>query len=84
MSRESYDPEPRRSTEPLERLLRASHPCGGEISLIDLVLLACDLSEDAGEVNDLVDCVIESGAARILPADCDPMMCRAESSAEAA
>ena len=84
MFRDVHDSEPRRSAEPLERLLRASHPCGGEISLIDLVLLACDLSEDAGELNDLVDCVIESGAARILPADCDPMMRRVESSAKAA
>jgi hypothetical protein len=84
MFRDVHDPEPRRSAEPLEQLLRASHPGGGEISLIDLVLLACDLSDDAGELNDLVDCVIESEAARILPADCDPMMRCVESSAEAA
>jgi hypothetical protein len=44
------------------------------MSLIDLVLFACDLSEDATEVNDIVDGLIENGAARILPIERDPLL----------
>ena len=73
------------SVERFERLLRCSDAAGpsgqgsqlerdSETSLIDLVLLACDASEDAIEVDDLVASAIEGGAARVLPADCDPMM----------
>ncbi len=65
------------SLESLDRALRSQDPCGLEISLIDVVVLACDASEDAAEVNDLVAGVIQSGAARILPRQRDPMLVRA-------
>jgi len=58
--------------QPLERALRAADPRGLELSLVDLVLLACDVSEDESEVGDLVDGLIRSGAARVLPATCEP------------
>jgi hypothetical protein len=58
----------------LERELRAGHAAGRDISLVDLVLLACDASGDAGEVGDVVGALIGSGAARILPLGCDPML----------
>lgn len=58
----------------LECALRAASPSGCEMSLIDLVLFACDLSEDATEVNDIVDGLIENGAARILPIERDPLL----------
>ena len=48
-------------------MLRAAAPAGAELSLVDLVLLACDSSEDEGEVNDLVADWIGSGAARVVP-----------------
>jgi hypothetical protein len=62
----------------LERPLFANDPRGSEISLVDLVLFACDASEDETEVADLVDGAISTGAARILPVDCDPMLARME------
>ena len=62
--------------ERFERALRALDPCGPELSLVDVVLLACDLSEDATGIDDLVEGVIESGAARILPRRRDPMLVR--------
>ena len=68
------DPHPFESIEPA---LRALDPCGQEISLVDVVLLACDASEDATEIDDLVARVIRSGAARILPRLRDPMLVRA-------
>lgn len=59
---------------PLESALRAADPDGCEMSLVDLVLLACDVSEDETEVNDMVDGLIQRGAARILPLERDPML----------
>jgi hypothetical protein len=47
------------------------------MSLVDVVLLACDFSEDPAGIDDLVEGVIQSGAARILPRDRDPMLVRA-------
>ncbi len=61
----------------LDGALRALDSCGPEISLVDVVLLACDASEDAAEINDLVAGVIQSGATRILPRQRDPMLGRA-------
>ena len=69
-----HGPNPTRSDTRLEATLRTREPGGSEISLIDLVLFACDLSEDPGDVSDLVAGAIETGAARILPGSCDPMM----------
>ena len=74
---------PARFDTQLEGLLRESEPGGSDMSLIDLVLFACDLSEDAGEINDLVESAIESGAARILPRACDPMMNQLETATPA-
>ncbi len=65
---------PENPVAPLETALRACDPAGCEMSLVEVVLLACDLSEDETEVNDIVDGLIERGAARILPIDCDPML----------
>jgi len=66
---------------PLEAALRACGPAGCEMSLIDVVLLACDVSEDETEVNDIVDGLIQRGAARLLPATCDPMLSNLEAAA---
>ena len=66
-----------RPRESLERALRALAPCGPALSLVDVVLLACDVSEDATEIDDLVAGVIRSATARILPQQRDPMLARA-------
>ncbi len=72
----SCRPEPH-PLESIERALRAFDPSGPEMSLVDVVLLACDFSEDATGIDDLVEGVILSGAARILPRVRDPMLVRA-------
>ena len=84
MSREASELRRSEAHHRLERELRAGHPCGHEISLVDLVLLACEVSEDEGEVGDVVDGLIDSGAARILPVRCDPMLERIPAPATAA
>ena len=66
-----------RPRESLERTLRSLDPCGPELSLVDVVLLAWDVSEDATEIDDLVAGVIRSATARILPQPRDPMLARA-------
>jgi hypothetical protein len=61
----------------LATILRSAAPAGLELSLVDLVLLACDASgDDEGDVDGLVANAIASGAARILPRDRDPMLIR--------
>lgn len=45
-----------------------------EVSLIDLVLAATDVSEDEFEVNDGITHLIQSGAVTILSRDRDPML----------
>lgn len=45
-----------------------------EVSLIDLVLAATDVSEDEFEVNDGITHLIQSGAVTILSRDQDPML----------
>jgi len=67
-------PQPR---ERLERALRDFDTRCPEISLIDVVLLACDVSEDATEIDDLVADVIRGATPRILPQQRDPMLARA-------
>lgn len=62
------------ASEPFEHAVRALDPCAAEMSIVDVVLLACDLSEDATEIDDLVASAIQSGAARILPGERDPML----------
>lgn len=85
MSTEANDSRPQASPQDhLECVLRSLAPGGCEISLVDLVLLACEASADAGEIDDLVEGVIRSGAAHVLPAACDPMLQRLETSAAAA
>ena len=69
---------PQRSSAPLETALQAVGPAGAEMSLIDVVLLACDVTEDETEVNDVVDALIQRGAARVLPAAEDEMLTRVE------
>ncbi len=67
--------------ETLTRLsgaLRSIDPQGVELSIIEVVLLACDASEDQSEICDLVDGLIHSGAARILPAADDPLLSHRE------
>ena len=58
----------------LERALWNLDPASPERSLIDTVLLACDLSEDAMEIDDLVSGVIQRRTTRILPRQRDPML----------
>jgi len=71
----AYQSEPD-ALENLQRGLRAVDPRGPEISLVETVLLACDFSEDATEIDDLVSGAIRSQAARILPRQRDPMLVR--------
>ena len=58
----------------LERNLWNLDPASTERSLVDTVLLACDLSEDAMEIDDLVSGVIQRQTTRILPRERDPML----------
>ena len=58
----------------LERALWNLDPGNPERSLVDTVLLACDLSEDAMEIDDLVSGVIQRRTSRILPRQRDPML----------
>lgn len=44
-----------------------------EISLIDLILAATDVSEDEGEINDGIAALIQSGEVCILSREQDPM-----------
>ena len=44
-----------------------------EVSLIDLVLAATDLSEDESEINDGIASLIQSAEVAILPRNRDPM-----------
>ena len=70
-------PAPGQPAERLARLsgaLRNVDPLGIELSIIEVVLLACDASEDQGEIRDLVDGLIQSGSARVLPAARDPLL----------
>jgi len=70
-------PEPHfqaQARQRMERALRASDPCGAELSIVELVLFACEVSEDAGEVDDLVDAMIGAGAVRLLPRERDPFL----------
>jgi hypothetical protein len=75
------DPNPAHDLAPIEVALRACGPAGCDMSLVDVVLLACDLSEDEGEINDIVDGLIDRGAARLLPAGADPMLVRLDEAA---
>ncbi len=70
-----------RAVEPVHRALLAIGPGEPETSIIDLVLLACELSEDEGEIADVVDGAIRSGAVRILPSHRDPMLGRLDAAA---
>ena len=63
--------------ERLERALRDFDTGCPEISLVDVVLLACEVSEDATEIDDLVADVIRDATSRILPQQRDPMLARA-------
>lgn len=72
---------PASPTHPLETALRICGPEGRDMSLVEVVLLACDLSEDGSEVNDIVDGLIRRRAARVLPTDCDPMLRQVEAAA---
>ena len=69
---------------PLDRAIRSCGPAGRDLSIVELVLLACDVTEDEGEVNDVVDGLIRCGVARVLPAADDPMLARRESAQELA
>lgn len=62
------------TTPAIEAALRALGPAGCEMSLVDVVLLACEVTEDETEVNDVVDTVIRRGAARLLPVGEDAML----------
>lgn len=63
------------SPHPLEQALRAVGGIGAEreLSVIDAVLLACELSEDGTEVNDVIDGLVDQRAACLLPVARDPM-----------
>ena len=62
----------------LDSSLWAADAGGLRLSIVVLVLLACDVSEDPSEVGDLVGGAIGSGAARVLPVACDPMLGRSD------
>ena len=67
-------PEP---TSRLECALRTSARLGDERSLVDLVLLACEFSDDPLEIEGLVDGLAAEASSRLLGASRDPMLCRA-------
>ena len=74
---QSHDPthEPRPAElYRLEGVLRSLDPLGAEMSIVELVLFACDATDDQTEVRDLVDGLVSNGAARLLPRDADPML----------
>ena len=61
----------------LERALRTSARLGEERSIVDLVLLACDFSDDPLEIGELVDGLVEETSTRLLSLERDPMLrCR--------
>lgn len=68
-------PEPR-PEERLERALRVAAGDSAEMSLVELVLFACETSEDEAEIDDLVGAMIRSRRARLLPWDADPFLHR--------
>jgi hypothetical protein len=73
----SQHPQPCRRPEPaplLESAIRTSARLGEERSLVDLVLLACDFSDDRQEIDRLVDGLVLEAASRLLPASQDPML----------
>ena len=44
------------------------------VSIVELVLFACETTEDALEIDDLVEGAIRAGAARVLPREQDPFL----------
>ena len=60
----------------LERALRTSARLGEQRSLVDLVLLACEFSDDALEIENLVDGLVSEASERLLRASQDPMLQR--------
>ena len=63
-------PEP---TSRLESVLRTSARLGEERSIVDLVLLACDFSDDPVEIGSLVDGLVTEASNRLRSPERDPM-----------
>jgi len=53
----------------LESALRSSARLGEERSLVDLVLLACDFSDDPTEIGELVDALVTEASSRLVGAE---------------
>jgi hypothetical protein len=74
---EARHERPLEATGPLECALRTSARLGDERSFVDLVLLACEFSDDALEIEGLVDGLVAVSSSRLVPASDDPMLgCR--------
>jgi hypothetical protein len=56
--------------------VRESARFGEERSLVDLVLLACDFSDDPVEIGDMVDGLVTEASSRLLTGERDPMLGR--------
>jgi hypothetical protein len=72
---EARHERPLEATGPLECALRTSARLGDERSLVDLVLLACEFSDDPLEIEGLVDGLVAESSSRLVPASDDPMLC---------
>jgi hypothetical protein len=59
---------------------RVEDPGGDGLSIVELVLLACETSEDAFEVDDQVAARVRGGAARVLGREEDPFLRRSRGS----
>ena len=66
----------REPTSRLERALRTSARLGEERSIVDLVLLACDFSDDPLEIGELVDGLVAEASTRLRSPERDPMLNR--------
>lgn len=49
-----------------------------EVSIVELIVAASECSEDAYEIGDLVDELVDSGKLRIRRRDADPMFARSQ------
>lgn len=62
--------------DPVARAVRESARLGEERSLVDLVLLACDFSDDPVEIGNMVDGLVTEASSRLLSSEDDPMLGR--------
>ena len=66
------------------RALTAIETDTGGVSLVDVILLACDFSDDQTEIADLIDDLVGSGRAQLLPFHEDRMFASGTETADCA